>query len=410
MRVVVIGGGAAGIFCAGLVAEGGNECILLEKNERIGKKLYITGKGRCNVTHYCTARDFLDGVVTNAKFLTSAIYQFPPQSTIDFLEKHGVPTKVERGDRVFPVSDKANDIISAFEKFARSNGVQIKLNTMVKDIVVEDGKIVGVKTDNGFFSCDRVVVATGGKSYSSTGSTGDGYILANRLGHNIIEPKPALSALIADGVDGLAGLSLKNVTATAMVDGKTIDSHFGEMLFTHDGLSGPIILTLSSLINRYYNGGKFTSQVKVAIDLKPALDEAQLDGRLLRDFSANPNCAIKNVLTSLMPKSLIPIVLSGAQIPPTLTVNSVTKAQRARLLTTIKHLTFDIEDMARLDFAIVTKGGVDVSQINPKTMESRLVKGLYFVGEVLDVDAYTGGYNIQIALSTAVSAAKACIE
>lgn len=410
MRVVVVGGGAAGTFCAGLVAESGNECILLEKNERIGKKLYITGKGRCNVTHYCTARDFLDGVVTNAKFLTSAIYQFPPQSTIDFLESHGVPTKVERGDRVFPVSDKANDIISAFEKFARSNGVQIKLNTSVKDIVVEDGKIVGVKTNNEFIPCDRVVVATGGKSYSSTGSTGDGYAFAKKLGHNIIEPKPALSALIADGVDGLAGLSLKNITATAIVDGKSVDSHFGEMLFTHDGLSGPIILTLSSLINRYYEGGKFISQVKVSIDLKPALDEEQLDKRLLRDFSSTPNAAIKNVLSALCPKSLIPIILSQARITPTLAVNSVTKAQRAKLLNTVKHLTFDVKDMARLDFAIVTKGGVDVTQINPKTMESRLVKGLYFVGEVLDVDAYTGGYNVQIALATANCAAKACLE
>ena len=410
MRVVVIGGGAAGIFCAGLVAEGGYECILLEKNERIGKKLYITGKGRCNVTHYCTARDFLEGVVTNAKFLTSAIYQFPPQSTIDFLESHGVPTKVERGDRVFPLTDKANDVISAFERFARGSGAQIRLNATVLDIVVEDGKIVGVKTDSELIPCDRVVVATGGKSYSSTGSTGDGYVFAKRLGHKIIEPKPALSALIARGVDGLAGLSLKNVTATAIVDGKSIDSHFGEMLFTHDGLSGPIILTLSSLINRYYEGGKFLSQVKISIDLKPALDEAQLDSRLLRDFSAAPNSAIKNVLTSLMPKSLIPVVLSSAQIPLTLAVNSVTKAQRAKLLNTLKHLTFDIEDMARLDFAIVTKGGVDVTQINPKTMESKLIEGLYFVGEVLDVDAYTGGYNIQIALATAVSAAKACID
>ncbi|MGN0771808.1 MAG: NAD(P)/FAD-dependent oxidoreductase [Christensenellales bacterium] len=410
MRVVVIGGGAAGIFCAGLVAESGNECILLEKNERIGKKLYITGKGRCNITNSCSPREFLDNVVTNAKFLTSAIYKFSPQSTIEFLESHGVPVKTERGNRVFPCSDKANDVISAFEKFARSKGADIRLNTQVKDILVSDGKIVGVKTQNYVIACDKVIIATGGKSYSSTGSTGDGYTFAGRLGHNIVEPKPALSAIICDSVQGLAGLSLKNVRATAYVDGKAAGNFFGEMLFTHDGLSGPIILSLSSLVNSYYSNGKFTADTSIVIDLKPALDDKQLDARLLRDFSANSNCEIKNVLSSLMPKSLIPIVLSQAQISPHVVVNTITKAQRAKILSAVKALSFKATDLEKLDFAIVTKGGVDVSQVNPKDMQSKLVNGLYFAGEVLDVDAFTGGFNLQIALATGYAAAMGCIE
>ncbi len=405
MKVVVIGGGASGIFCSGLVASFGHECVLLEKNERIGKKMYITGKGRCNVTNCCDVSEFLENVVTNRKFLMSSIYKFSPFDTMDFLASNGLDIKVERGNRVFPTSDKANDVINTFENFARKNNVQIKLNTKVVDILTRDNRVVGVVTDKGKIECDAVVVATGGKSYTTTGSTGDGYTWAKRLGHNIVTPKPALSALKTSGVDGLAGLSLKNVRATIFDGDNELDSDFGEMLFTHTGVSGPIILSLSSKIAKFYQNGKFSKKLAVGIDLKPALDMDTLESRILRELSDNINCTIKNILPSLMPKSLIPLVLSQAKISQTTVANSITKEQRKSLERVIKCIKLDILDMEKLEFAIVTSGGVDVKQIDPKDMQSKLVKGLYFVGEVLDVDALTGGYNLQIAFSTAYAMA-----
>ena len=405
MKVVVIGGGASGIFCSGLVASFGHDCILLEKNERIGKKMYITGKGRCNVTNCCEVNEFLENVVTNRKFLMSSIYKFSPYDTMDFLSRFGLDIKVERGNRVFPTSDKANDVINTFENFARKNNVDIRLNTKVLDIVAQDNAVKSVITNKGKIECDAVVVATGGKSYSTTGSTGDGYEWARKLGHNIIMPKPALSAIKTSGVDGLAGLSLKNVSVSIYENSKVIESDFGEMLFTHTGVSGPIILSLSSKINKFYQNGNFTKKLLLCIDLKPALDINTLDNRILREFGDNINCEIKNILPSLMPKSLIPIVLEQAKIRQNTVANSITKEQRKNLVDVIKCIKFNIIDLEKLDFAIVTSGGVDVKQVDPKDMQSKLVSGLYFVGEVLDVDALTGGYNLQIAFSTAYAMA-----
>lgn len=401
MKILVIGAGPAGLMAAGTLAERGFDVTLADKNEKTGKKLYITGKGRCNVTNECDGKEFLASVVSNPKFLMSAINAFDSYDTVDFLQKNGLNTVTERGNRVFPASQKSSDVIKTFTDYCRKNGVKILLSA----------KVVGVKTDGEDFVVSfsdkterfqKVIVATGGLSYPSTGSMGDGYEIAKSFGHKIVKPVQALVPIELNEpwVQKLSGLSLKNVRCTVTAGEKEIASDFGEMLFTHKGVSGPIILSLSSKINRLNPNG-----LKLVIDLKPALSDDVLDARLQRDFAELNLKQFKNSLDGLLPKSLVPVVVGLSKIDPEQKVGQITREQRKNLVHLLKNLTFSVKKLAGFEEAIVTAGGVDVKEINPKTMESKLQKGLYFVGEVLDVDALTGGFNIQIALSTAYAAA-----
>lgn len=388
-------------MAAGTLAERGFDVTLADKNEKTGKKLYITGKGRCNVTNECDGKEFLASVVSNPKFLMSAINAFDSYDTVDFLQKNGLNTVTERGNRVFPASQKSSDVIKTFTDYCRKNGVKILLSA----------KVVGVKTDGEDFVVSfsdkterfqKVIVATGGLSYPSTGSMGDGYEIAKSFGHKIVKPVQALVPIELNElwVQKLSGLSLKNVRCTVTAGEKEIASDFGEMLFTHKGVSGPIILSLSSKINRLNPNG-----LKLVIDLKPALSDDVLDARLQRDFADLNLKQFKNSLDGLLPKSLVPVVVGLSKIDPEQKAGQITREQRKNLVHLLKNLTFSVKKLAGFEEAIVTAGGVDVKEINPKTMESKLQKGLYFVGEVLDVDALTGGFNIQIALSTAYAAA-----
>lgn len=402
MKVVIVGGGASGMMCAALLKKEDCEVVLIEKNGKLGKKLFITGKGRCNLTNDCTIEDFLANVVVNSKFVMSAIHGFTSQDTMTFFEENSLKLKVERGNRVFPESDKSSDVIKCLERVIKSNKTQILLNTEVDKILTENGIAKGVITDTGaVILADKVIIATGGVSYSSTGSTGDGYRWAKALGHNVIAVRPALVPILLKETYGLQGLSLKNVSASIVKDGKILYSQFGEMIFTHSGVSGPIILSLSSLINKYYDGKKFDDKYTLCVDLKPALTQETLDNRILREFSQKINCEIKNVLPELMPKALVSVVLAQASIKPSQTVNSIRKEQREKLVGTIKNLMFDITGLENINAGIITSGGVDCKQINPKDMSSKIVQNLYFIGEVLDVDALTGGFNLQIAFCTA---------
>lgn len=402
MRAVVIGAGASGLLCAGGLAEAGYDVAVIEKNERVGKKLFITGKGRCNLTNACDVREFLDNVVTNPKFMNSAIYGFTPSDTVSFFESLGVKLKVERGNRVFPASDKSNDIVKALERYAGTNGAEIRLCERVLSLKTENGRVVSVVSDKGEYPCDVAVVATGGVTYSSTGSTGDGYVFAKKAGHNVRHPAAGLVPLLAKGVEGLAGLSLKNVGVSLVVDGKTVASQFGEMLFTHNGVSGPVVLTASSLAGKYFDEkGAAKGKAVLLIDLKPALDAETLDARLVREISSAPKSAVRTMLFTLMPKSLAPCVLAESGVNGDKKCCDLSKKEREAIVKTVKSLSFTVTGKDRTDLGIITQGGVDVSQINPKTMESKLVGGLYFIGEVLDVDALTGGFNLQIAFSTA---------
>lgn len=402
MKVVIVGGGASGMMCAALLKKEDCEVVLIEKNEKLGKKLFITGKGRCNLTNDCTIEDFLANIVVNSKFVMSAIHGFTPQDVMAFFEENSLKLKVERGNRVFPESDKSSDVIKCLERVIKSNKTQILLNTRVDRILTENGIAKGVITDTGaVILADKVIVATGGVSYSSTGSTGDGYRWAKALGHNVVDVRPALVPILLKETYGLQGLSLKNVCASIVKDGKKLYSQFGEMLFTHSGVSGPIILSLSSLINKHCDGKKFDGKYTLCVDLKPALAQETLDNRLLREFSQKINCEIKNVLPELMPKALVSVVLAQAGIKPSQTVNSIRKEQRDKLVGTIKNLMFDIAGLENINAGIITSGGVDCKQINPKDMSSKIVQNLYFIGEVLDVDALTGGFNLQIAFCTA---------
>ena len=397
-KVIVIGGGAAGLMTALTSAKNGNQVVLLEKNEKLGKKLYITGKGRCNLTNDVAPLDFFPNVVSNPKFLYGAINLFSPQNTYEFFENLGLPLKVERGNRVFPLSDKASDVTKTLEKALINLGVDIRLNTEVKEIISKDGRIVGVKTDNATIESDSVVVCTGGISYPLTGSTGDGYKFAKAVGHKIVDLRPALVGIELKGDDyaSMQGLSLKNVRLSVKASEKTLFSEFGEMLFTHFGVSGPIVLTASSIINR-----KELNNLALFIDLKPALDEQTLDARLIREFTENGAKNISNVMRSLLPKNLISVVLRQASVKQTKNCSEITQAERLSLVKTLKNLKFLPKKLRPIEEAIVTAGGVDVKEINPKTMESKKVSGLYFAGEVLDVDAFTGGFNLQLAFSTA---------
>ncbi|MDY3618969.1 NAD(P)/FAD-dependent oxidoreductase [Agathobaculum sp.] len=396
MKVIVVGGGAAGLMAAGTAAENGARVTLFEKNPKVGRKLFITGKGRCNVCNDCDEQTVLQNVPVNPRFLYSALGCFGPQMVKAFFEAHGVPLKTERGNRVFPQSDKAADIIDALFVWIKQSGVLLK-DEAVTTILAEGGKVTGVRTAAGIYACDRVIVATGGASYPQTGSTGDGYRFAKDLGHLVVPPNPSLVPLVdADSVcRELMGLSLKNVQVTVFEDNKKIYSDFGEMLFTHFGLSGPLILSSSAHMRHF--GSK---AYHIEIDLKPALDEKMLDKRLLADFDRHKNSDFINALGELLPRKIIPAVVELSGIDARAKVNSITRAQRAALLHTLKHFCINVSGKRPIEEAIVTTGGVSVKEVSPKTMESKKVSGLYFAGEVLDVDAYTGGFNLQIAWST----------
>ena len=418
-KVCIIGGGAAGLMAAYASARRGNEVTLIEKNEKLGKKIYITGKGRCNFTNDTVAEEFLQNVVRGSKFLTGSLYAFPPQKVIEFFENQGLSVKTERGNRVFPASDHASDVTKTLEKACKEQGVKIRLNEEVQDIitsstpdisimsditmrdVIDMPRIIAVKTDKAKYECDVAIVATGGVSYSSTGSTGDGYTFASRFGHEVVEVKCGLCGLNLEGdfYKVLQGLSLKNVVLSAKHGKKTLYKEMGEMLFTHFGISGPLVLSLSSLINRLP-----LKEVELFLDLKPALDEQVLDKRLLRDFEKYKNKRLENALVELLPSKLINAVLSACGVNGEKIVHSLTKEERLRLLKVLKAFPMRAYSLRGFNEAIITSGGVSLKEINPKTMESKRVQGLKFCGEVLDIDAFTGGFNMQIAFSTGFAA------
>ncbi|MBQ1901743.1 MAG: NAD(P)/FAD-dependent oxidoreductase [Lachnospiraceae bacterium] len=398
MKVIVVGGGAAGMMAAYTAASYGCETILLEKNEKLGKKIYITGKGRCNFTNACEVEDLFRSVVSNPKFLYSAFYSFTNQQVMDFVESHGTPYKIERGDRVFPVSDHASDVTGAFQKAMREAGVKVMLHTEVKNIAVMDGAVGGVETSDGFMEADRVILCTGGLSYPTTGSTGDGMRFAKKLGHSIITTRPALVPMNTkeDYIVAMQGLSLKNVNLCIYNGKKKLYDDFGEMLFTHFGVSGPLCLSASSRVGKTLD----SAELRAEIDLKPKLDKDTLDQRLLREFKGNENKNISNVLGALLPKKMIPVFMELLNFSDEKKINSVTVEERNEIIRLLKHFPFTITSLRGFKEAIVTQGGVSVKEINPSTMESKLIQGLYFAGEVLDIDCYTGGFNLQVAWST----------
>ena len=398
-KVIVIGGGAAGMMAAIIAARNGKEVTVLEQNEKLGKKLFITGKGRCNFTNACDIEDLFGNVISNPKFMYSAFYTFSNDMVMDFFEELGMPYKVERGNRVFPVSDHSSDVIKVLEKEMRRLGVVICLNTKVKSLIIEKNICKGVELVNKKekIYADSVIITTGGVSYPRTGACKDGYIFAKQAGHTIVAPSPSLVPieLEEDCCKDLMGISLKNVSATIYADDKKVYSDFGEMLFTHFGVSGPIIIKASAYIQKYLQ-----KNLSLTIDLKPALDEKQLDERILKDFQLFQNKQLKNALDKLLLRALIPVVIEKSGLDGDKKVNELTKEERRILGHTIKYLPFSIIGLRSWDEAIVTKGGVSVKEIDPGTMESKLTGGLYFAGEVLDLDALTGGFNLQIAWST----------
>lgn len=423
-NICIIGGGPAGLMAGYIASKNGHNVTLIEKNEKLGKKIYITGKGRCNFTNDVSPDEFLQNVVRGDKFLRGSIYTFSPQNAINFFEKHGLSVKIERGNRAFPVSDHASDVTKTLEKACKSVGVTIRLNERVEqilttmpniipmsdkvdntmrgviptsDVVGEKPRVVGVKTDKAEYAYDVVIVATGGLSYPSTGSTGDGYVFAKQNGHTVTDLKCGLCGLNLSGdlLQSLQGLALKNVVFHVKNGGKTVFSEQGELLFTHFGISGPLVLSASSVINRLA-----LSSLCAEIDLKPALDEQTLDKRLLRDFEKYKNKQISNALVELLPNKMINVILTLCGISETKNVNVLTKEDRKKLVSTLKGIPCKIRSLRGFEEAIITSGGVTLSEINPKTMESKKVTGLKFCGEVLDIDAFTGGFNMQIAFST----------
>ena len=414
MNVVVIGGGPAGMMAAIQARQNRHKVILIEKMNMLGKKLLITGKGRCNITSSLYMSEFIKNIPGNGRFLYSAFQNYTNQDIIDFLKEQGLQVKEERGNRIFPITDKSKDVVECFAKKLKELGVEIRLNTTVKEIIVKDNYVAGVKTDKEQIYADKVILATGGKSYPLTGSTGDGYILASKLGHTIQEIKPSLVPLeIYNKEDAIKmqGLSLRNVKIRIVeqnVDSqeKEIYEDFGEMLFTHFGISGPTILSGSAHLVRYKNIDNLLKErkIKLYIDLKPALSEEQLDDRILRDFKEAKNKQFKNCLDNLLPQKMISYIIEKSGIPENKKVNEITKEERKKLLQLLKKLEFTIKGFRPIEEAIITSGGISIKEINPKTMESKLIKGLYFAGEIIDVDAYTGGFNLQIAYSTGYTA------
>ncbi len=420
-KVIVIGGGPAGMFAAYFAAKNGHKVTLLEQNEKLGKKLYITGKGRCNITNASDMEDLFANVCSNEKFLYSAFYSYTNDQVVEFFENYGLRTKVERGNRVFPVSDHSSDVIATLTKALKDVGVEVKLYTKVVKLITEEyldenrepviaEKKTGllkqvvkgvVLEDNTTLIADAVVLATGGISYPSTGATGDGYRFAENLNHKIVEPTPSLVPfeIQESWVTEMQGLALKNVAVTIEREGKKLYSDFGEMLFTHFGVSGPMILSASASIKPAYFKD-FAHEMTLKIDLKPALDREQLDKRILKDFEEAKNKQYKNSIQKLLPSKMIPIIIKLSGINPDKQVNEITREERAQLVDLLKGLPMTIIGLRGWNEAIITKGGVSVKQVNPSTMESKLVNGLYFAGELLDLDAMTGGYNLQIAWST----------
>lgn len=388
-------------------ASAGHHVSVYEKNEKLGKKIYITGKGRCNVTNFCATEDLFSHIVTNGKFLYSAIYGFTNYDMMALLEENGCPLKVERGDRVFPVSDKASDVIFALQRKLKADQTEIHLNTPVKEVLFEDGHVTGIRLEHGEKkAADAVIVATGGLSYPATGSTGDGYRFAKEAGHKVTPLLPALVPFVCaeEDVKMLQGLSLRNIEVTVRDGGRVLWKEFGEMLFTHFGVSGPVVLSASSYAAKRIKNGPLVMDV----DLKPALSNEQLDARILRDFSEAKNKQFKNSLNRLYPSKLIPVIIERSGIHPDKKVNEITAAERERLVGLTKAFRVTLTGLRGFQEAIITQGGVSVKEINPSTMESRLQKGLYFAGEVLDLDGVTGGFNLQIAWSTGMLAGTRC--
>ena len=409
MKTIIIGGGPAGMMSAISAAKSGDEVILLEKENRLGKKLLITGKGRCNITSSLPISEFIENIPGNGRFLYSAFENFDNNDVIELLKKNGVNVKNERGNRIFPVSDKAEDVLNAFIKEMKKNNITVKTNSRVTDIEVNNNNITGIKLENETISCDKVILATGGKSYPMTGSDGSGYLLAEKLGHTIINPRGSLVPMVAEKkCENMQGLSLRNV-GIKIIDNeknKKIYEDFGEMLFTHFGVSGPTILSGSAHVLRYKEIDRlfFNNKVKLIIDLKPALSEEQLEDRIIRDFEEVKNNQFKNSLDKLLPKKMIDEVIKDSNIDPEKMVNSITREERKQIVKVLKGFEIILKGFRPVEDAIITAGGVNIKEINPKTMESKIISGLYFAGEIIDVDAYTGGFNLQIAYSTGYTA------
>lgn len=400
-KVVIIGGGAAGMMAAVSAAGAGHQVRLYEKNEKLGKKIYITGKGRCNLTNACDTEELFDHVVHNGKFLYSSFYAFSNQDMIAFMEENGCPVKIERGNRVFPTSDKSSDVIKAISRRLQALGVEVHLREEVADLTQDSGHITGIILKKGHrpIPADAIIVATGGLSYPSTGSTGDGYVFARKMGHTLTEQSPALVPFVVQeltSVQALQGLSLRNVRVRVLKGEKIRYEAFGEMLFTHFGVSGPVLLSASSYVAKELKKEVLT----LAIDLKPAMTKEQLDARILRDFEEAKNRKFKNSLVHLLPSRLIPVIVERSKIIEDKPVNEITREERHRLIALIKDFRLTLVGLRDYSEAIVTQGGISVREIHPGTMESKLVQGLYFAGEVLDLDAVTGGFNLQIAWST----------
>lgn len=403
-KTLIVGGGAAGMLASIYAARNGDLVWLFEQNEKLGKKLYITGKGRCNFTNACSMEELFDAILTNRKFMFSSIYGYNNFDVMDFFEEMGLEYKIERGNRVFPASDHSYDVIDTLHLAMRKANVHIYLNTKVEQLDIRDGRVTGLIADGEYFEGDKIIVATGGISYPSTGSTGDGYRFAKEAGHQVTELFPSLVPLNVkeDYIKEMQGLSLKNVTLSIFDENKLLYEDFGEMMFTHFGITGPLVLTASADLGRIIK----KRNLRAVINLKPALSEEQLDARFLREFEEGNNRQFKNVIGRLYPAKMVPVMIHLSGIPSDKKVNEITKEERKKLLELTRAFPLTITGLRDYKEAIITKGGVDVKGINPKTMESRTVKGLHFAGEVLDVDAVTGGFNLQVAWSTAYAAAK----
>ena len=404
-KVIIVGGGAAGMLASIIAAKNGCAVTLFEKNEKLGKKVYITGKGRCNVTNNCDPEELLQAVMSNPKFLYSAFYSFTSQDMMQLLEDAGVSLKTERGNRVFPVSDHSSDIIHGLEQLMKKYGVQIHLRSEVKNLLTENGIVTGIQlTDNKVYTADAVIVATGGLSYPTTGSTGDGYRFAVETGHTVTECMPSLVPLTTKEayIPLMKGLSLRNVELTIKRGKKTVYQDFGEMMFTHFGITGPLVLSASAKIGKFLQKGE---ELSAYLDLKPALSHEQLDDRILREFSSAQNKQFKNVIGVLFPSSLTPVIIGLGPIPEDKVIHDISREERLAFGSLIKAFPFTITGLGSFSEAVITRGGVSVREIQPGTMESKKIKNLYFIGEVLDLDAVTGGYNLQIAWSTAYLAA-----